>query len=171
MATQLHVNGLATVLVNGETLGWTVDGVNIEFIAYFEDVYTDCAGPHIPYDVLCYGEEARVTCDMIVYDTTVMESVSTRIFNVDATLGTTPNGPCAGGVYGWLLSACGGTFELGIAQGSGCQNEPEGGWYFPTTYLMDNHSLKVGTRVTRHQMVFRCLPNGSGLLYSTASDY
>lgn len=166
MTARLHVNGLATVKVAGSTLGWTVDGVNIEFIGYFDDVYTDCAGPKIPLDILSMGEEARVTCDMIVYDDTVMKKIATRIYN--KSFGTAPNSQCGvtGNLYGYLLKACSGTFELAITQGSGCLVEDEGEWHFTTAYLMDNHSLKVGTRVTRHQCVFRCLPNASGVLFS-----
>lgn len=161
MATRLHVNGLATVKVNSSTLGWTVDGVVIEFIGYFEDVYTDKNGPRLPQDVLVYGQEARVTCDLIVYDDSVLNAVETLIYN--GTYGQTPNVN-----YGHLLAACGGTFVLSVLKGSNCVNETEGGWIFQIAYLMDNHSVKVGTRVTRHTCVFRCLPDASGVLFTSS---
>lgn len=165
MAATLHVNGLATISVGGDVLGYTVDGVTIEFIAYFEDIYTDLAGPRLPTDVMSYGEEARVTCELIVYDPAILAKVATRIYN--GTAGTSPNGT---GVSGWgtLMALCSKTTSLTIAKGSNnaCGSEAEGGYVFGQAYMTDNHSVKIGTRVTRHTCQFRCLPNASGVLYS-----
>lgn len=154
MAATLHVNGLATITFGSSVLGYTVDGVTIDFIGYFEDVYTDLYGPRLPTDVLLYGEEARVSCDLIVYDTTVLAKAVTRWYN--GTEGYTPNDQ-----YGHLLMTCSGTTSLQISKGTnaGCGGtEADLGYIFNNAYLTDNHTMKLGTRVTRHQLTFRCLP-------------
>lgn len=161
MAATIHVNGTATLLVDGSLLGWTVDGVTIDFIGYFDDIYTDQAGPHIPKDVMLYGEEAKVTADLIVYDVAILNKVASRVY--DGTPGSSSE------QYGFLMAECGGTFPLTVAKGSSCLTEAEGGWAFTTAYLEGTRSLKVGLRATREQCVFRCLPNASGILYTQAT--
>jgi hypothetical protein len=183
MASVLRVNGYATVGVGAaETstqngfyeLGWTVDGVEIAETHYAEDVYTDRLGGHIPEDVQNFGMEARITLDLIKYDLAVLRDVITREYQ--GTVGTTPN---ESSLAGDLMVACNKMFSVYIKRQYGgttgdCKNPgdlgtssgtPEGNWAFPRCYVVDERSFKVGTKVTRHRLVIRALPNASGVLY------
>jgi hypothetical protein len=187
MPSFLHVNGYATVGVaaanthtqNGfNELGWTVDGVEIAETHYAEDVYTDRLGGHIPEDVQNFGMEARITLDLIKYDLDVLRDVITREYQ--GTVGVTPN---ESSLAGDLMIACNKMFSVYIKRQYGgttgdCKNPgslatvnnyssgtPEGNWAFPQCYVVDERSYKVGTKVTRHRLVLRALPNASGILY------
>jgi hypothetical protein len=183
MASSLHVNGLATLyvgamdaLVTGNLLelGWTVDGVSIAESAAFEDVFSDRLGGHIPEDVQNFGAEAKITLDLIKYDLDILRAICTREYN--GTVGLTPNAPAT---MGDLMVACEKMFSLYVKRSYGpdCRNPasdgfsssssgtPEGGWLYPRCYVMDERSFKVGTRVTRHNLVIRALPNASGYLF------
>jgi hypothetical protein len=184
LASFLHVNGYATVGVGAmdavtissfTELGWTVDGVEIAETHYAEDVYTDRLGGHIPEDVQNFGSEARITIDLIKYDLAVLRKVLTREY--DGTVGVTPNEPS---LAGDLMTACSKMFSLYIKRQYGgttgdCKNPgslgqssgtPEGNWAFPRCYVVDERSVKVGTKVTRHRLTIRALPNATGQLYA-----
>jgi len=186
MASFLRVNGYASVYVGAQDsvfsalaeLGWTVDGVEIAETHYSEDVYTDRLGGHIPEDIQNFGAEARITLDLIKYDLAVLRKIIPRVY--EGTVGLTPNVPAeAGG----LFVACGSMFTCGIKRQYGgttgdCKNPgslanattfasgtPEGNWIFPRCYVVDERSVKVGTKVTRHRLTLRALPNATGMLY------
>jgi hypothetical protein len=184
MSSFLHVNGYASCFVGTQDaaqvnglveLGWTVDGVDLSFIAAHEDVFTDRLGGHIPEDVQNFGEEARITLNLIKYDLAVLRRILTREYNT-GTLGITPNEPS---LAGDLMVQCGKMFSLYVKRQYGgtsgdCKNpgdygmssgSPEGGWLFPRCFVVDERSVKVGTKVTRHNIVIRALPNASGRLY------
>lgn len=183
MTSYLHVNGYATIGVGAmdsyvqnafSELGWTVEGVEIAETAYQEDVYSDRLGGHIPEDVQNFGAEARITLDLIKYDLKVLRDIITREYQ--GTVGTTPNEPSLAGdlmmacskmfacyikrQYGGTTGDCKNPGSLGVSSGT-----PEGNWAFPRCYVVDERSVKVGTKVTRHRLVIRALPNASGILY------
>jgi hypothetical protein len=188
MTSFLRVNGYANVLIGPQDrlaladmpeLGWTVDGVEISEQMYTEDVYTDRLGGHIPEDVQNFGAEARITLDLIKYDLSVLRKIITREYN--GTVGVTPNLPAEAGD---LMNACEKFFACYINRQYGdtngdCRNPgslatainyssgtPEGNWYFPRCYVVDERSVKVGTKVTRHRLTLRALPNATGMLYT-----
>ncbi len=175
MPVQFHVNGLATIWTDvaesgtAAILGYSQDGVTIELHYETEDVHTDKWGPRIPEDILNYGQWATVKCSLIKYDMAQLQSLQGRIVtNGLGTPGSEPN--VTGGVLdiGELMSQCEDFNQLWIQRvNPGCEvSTIEGGWKFGATYLADVDTFKVGTRVTMHDLTFRCLPNSSGVLFS-----
>jgi hypothetical protein len=183
MPSFLRVNGYATIgvaaantsTINGfSELGWTVDGVEIAETHYAEDVYTDRLGGHIPEDIQNFGSEARITLDLIKYDLDILRDIITREYQ--GTVGVTPN---EASLAGDLMVACNKLCSIYIKRQYGgtngdCKNPgafgtssgtPEGNWAFPQCYVVDERSYKVGTKVTRHRLVLRAIPNASGVLY------
>lgn len=174
----------ATVTGNLLELGWTVDGVQIAETFHSADIYDDAHGPSIPCDVQNFGSEAKITLDLIKYDLDVLRAICAREFNgsTPGTVGLTPNEPT---LVGDLMVGCGKIFALYVKRAYGgsagaytdCKNlpsdglsssaagTPEGGWLFGRCYVVDERSFKVGTRVTRHNLTIRALPNASGVLF------
>jgi hypothetical protein len=185
MTSYLHVNGYANLFVGVQDpptpqtmveLGWTVDGVEIAETHYTEDVYTDRLGGHIPEDVQNFGAEARITLDLIKYDLAVLRSIITREYSGGPGGAMNPNDPS---LAGDLMGACTKMFSLFVKRQYGgttgdCKNpgatggasslSPEGNWLFPRCYVVDERSVKVGTKVTRHRLTIRALPNATGML-------
>lgn len=171
MANMLRVNGRADVYIGnqnvipGYLLGWSVDGVELAFNSYTEQVFTDNKGPNIPEDIQNFGEDARITIDLVKYDLSVLNTIIPRLHG--GTVGVQPNYNLTAATtdYGTLMVQCQHFFSLGVARTTGktCQNDGEGGWMFPYCYLMDEHSFKVGTKVTRHRLVVRAIPSDAGL--------
>ena len=159
MAEQFHVHGAAKVYIGTGLLGYSVDGISIEVNHYYGEYFSDDSGPSIPGLVLAQGSDAKVTCRMIKYDLTLMENVS-RGFN-SSTFGVNGNTD-----IGDPIGQCNYTFGLDIKKTTLCSNEQEGDWKFTSAYLVDTHSIQVGTRATEHVLVFRCLPNASGILFT-----
>lgn len=173
--SQFHVNGLATIGVDygaGYTvLGYSTDGVTIDFHFETEDVMTDKWGSKIPEDVLNMGQWATVKCNLVKYNNEALENIQERLLDT-TNYGGLPN------VYsdhtiaiGSLMKQCGSMLTLTIDRGNTCTElgstrTYEGGWEFPAAYLADVDSFKVGTRVTIHDLTFRCLPDiASGVLF------
>ena len=74
MAAQLHVNGEALIKVNAalDTLGVSVDGVDIAIENHAEPVYPATYGPRMPFDEQYFGETARISFTLIFYDEAVL---------------------------------------------------------------------------------------------------
>jgi len=174
LAIQYHVNGAAEVYVRENSgsgadgwqyLGLSTEGVNLEFIVHTEDVIVDSRGPTLPGDVQFFGEEARITLDLIYYDEEVLENVATRFFN--GTFGTTPSEPTN---IGCLLIQGDKFFHLKIVKQTPCSmTDDEGspdGWVFNTVYLADSNSFRLGTRRTVHSLTFRAIPDTTGVLFT-----
>ena len=159
MAIVYHVHGAAKVYIGAALLGYSVDGIQMDFNHYYGEYFSDDSGPSIPGLVLQQGSDAKVTCRMIKYDLTVMESVSRGVNN--GTFGVNNNTD-----IGDPIAQCNQTFALNIQKTTLCHGETEGDWKFPSAYLVDTHSVTVGTRATEHILVFRCLPNASGVLFT-----
>lgn len=159
--TDRHVNGPALVMAdtgNGlEPLGYSEAGVRMSFTGYDEDIYSDQFGPRIPIDVQYFGEEARIIVDLITWDQTVLAKVLTRCRG-----GTNGTNSPPGTLYAAqnkVIRVC----VLATYSGEPTHN-------FPTAYLIGDHDVIVGTKVTRRHLEFRALPNGAtGLLCNNIS--
>lgn len=87
MATAIHVPGLATVKIDAgqggglQTLGTTVDGVDIDEEVFFSDIQGDANGGSEgpPIEIAYFGEIARVRTELNKYDTAVMAAVEARL--------------------------------------------------------------------------------------------
>jgi hypothetical protein len=117
------------------------------------------------------GQWATVKMQLIKYDTTAIQELENRLNYTGGSIGKYPNVNTSGqSMIGTLMQQC--QYVTGIAitrgQNVGCEGTPvEGGWSFPAAYLADMDSFKVGTRVTVHDLTFRCLPDASsGILYT-----
>jgi hypothetical protein len=179
MATnaQFHVNGLAelwgyAVVTDGDwdSVGYSQDGVTIELHYETDDIHTDKWGSKIPEDIMNLGQWATVKMNLIKYDTEALGVLEGRLLR-DATAGKLPNVDSSGNLLiGSLMSQCDDLGAIAITRSSkapGCEDSPlEGGWQFNAAYLADVDSYKVGTRVTIHDVTFRCLPDASGVLFT-----
>jgi hypothetical protein len=177
MATnEFHVNGLAsiwTTIGSGAVLlGYSQDGVTIELHYETEDIMTDKWGSKIPEDVMNLGQWATVKCNLIKYDTATLQYLEGRLVEAGA-VGSAPNvftSTSASGcvtAIGRLMGQCSDMNTLWIQRcNPACEAVVEGGWKFGASYLADVDSFKVGTRVTIHDLTFRCLPDASGILFT-----
>jgi hypothetical protein len=180
MATyqEFHVNGTASIWASigsgnsANLVGYSQDGVTIELHYETEDIMTDKWGSKIPEDVMNLGQWATVKCNLIKYDTLMVEYLNSRLAETGV-VGDMPNNitgstDCAApNAIGRLMGQCGSFTKLWVQRcNPACETVVEGGWKFDTAYLADIDSFKVGTRVTIHDLTFRCLPNASGVLYT-----
>lgn len=169
MALAIHVNGEARVYTgtgnNGalQTLGVSVDGVEIEFKLATEDVIVDTFGPKVPLDVQYFLEEAEIRLELVWYDHSVLIKVLARI---GPGSGTGPTANLAQNTFG-TMAAAGGLFleqnaytrllvsSIPASQGV---TAAEPCWNFPTAWLNDSDTFKVGTRRTSHRQTWRAIP-------------
>ena len=73
MAIQLHVNGPATLLLDGEPCGFTIDGFDLTFNIFQDDVFTDNYGPKMPYDTQIFLSDCIIKGQIINYDKDILE--------------------------------------------------------------------------------------------------
>ena len=169
---EFHVNGLAKIYVGvGSSspiqLGYSQDGVTVELHYETDDIHTDKWGSKVPEDVMDFGQWATIKCNLIKYDAPTLQYLQGRLGN--ATLPNNDPNVTSGYLseIGTLMAQCGNMYPIWITrQQTNCETNVEGGWKFYTGYLADVDSFKVGTRVTIHDVTFRCLPNVSGTLYT-----
>jgi hypothetical protein len=159
----IHVNGEARIRTGTgtdgalETLGVSVDGVNIEFTMHSEDVIVDTFGPGVPFDVQYFLEQAFIHADMVWYAQDVLFSILGRTANTTA--GNVPGIQGIMGSAGWLFvqnNKAWRTLVMSIPANTGLTDEPC--WNFPTSWLHATDSANYGTRRTVHRMTFRAIP-------------
>jgi hypothetical protein len=174
---EFHTNGLARLQVFNpkQYLGYSTDGVTIELDFKSTEILTDAWGDQIPEDVQNMGQEARVTCELVKYDTNVLEAVENRVQGAyaesEAVFGKFPNVASDGSnQIGSFMKQCGSVYPLAVERANDdCETWEEGPFYFYNAYLTGVDTFKVGTRATRHTLTWRCLPNCSGVLFTTNS--
>lgn len=156
-----HVGGKALIKISTSDapsvlniLGYSLEGVEIQFQAYTKDIHGDqnggSNGP--PVDVLLMGQTAIIRFDLIDYQQTQL----TKVLNhkVVATAGI----PEQAGV---LLLAGAVYLRLCIV----AVNDP---FNFPYCELLSDETFNLGTNETVHRMSFRALvPTIGGALYNT----
>jgi hypothetical protein len=150
---QIHVNGEALFRSGTgassalESLGVTVDGADIEIRDHTEPVFTDTAGPDMPFDEQQFGETAIIKGQMIFYDDVVLAKHRGRPANVLAAAeGTIGN-------MGALWGAGGLYFRLLVL--SPTDSVP---WNFLTARLLDAAPSKHGTRRTLWDLTWFAIP-------------
>lgn len=128
-----------------EDLGYTVDGVDLEFHRHTSDVKADTGGGEegVPVDVQEMGKEAFIRAQLVSYDEAVLAKI-----RKDAD--ETTEGGLA--TIGRLLGANGHLFRLLLTSPS--EAVP---WNFPTVYLHDSASVKLGTKRTIWNLTFRAI--------------
>jgi hypothetical protein len=110
--------------------------------------------------------------NLIKYDTATLQYLEGRLVEAGA-VGSAPNvftstsaSVCVTAI-GRLMGQCSDMNTLWIQRcNPACEAVVEGGWKFGASYLADVDSFKVGTRVTIHDLTFRCLPDASGILFT-----
>jgi len=151
----LHVNGPAKVQValtgsSYSDLGVTEDGVEPQLRIFHEDVITDDNGPAMATDVQFMGAEARIRLPMIRWDESTMRIVEGAIrSNTGGTFDATE--------IGTLLIAGSNYFSLRIQSSQRSGLVLESPITFPYAFPVDSVDFKLGTRVTRKQLVFRAI--------------
>lgn len=162
MAQSYHVFGAAQLLVGTgsvgalESLGYSVDGVEILLNPKFDDIYVDTYGPHVPGDVQYFLVDANIKCELEYYDLAVLNKLLCFVPGVNASVTT-------GQMWkaGDLMLQNGLTTRLVIRstpQGTGLTSV-ETCWNFLNTYLVDSDDLMVGVKRTTHKLTFRAIPS------------
>lgn len=151
-----HVNGEASIWTGTgaagalEQLGVSVDGVTFKETLLKEPVMVDTYFKH-PYDYQYSLVELVVTCDLVVWDASVLAKLKGRF------AGTTQ------GTYapaGSLFVQGGGTVRLLIhstPSGTGITGV-EPCWNFPQVFLDDDYEVKFGTEHSKYKLKFRAMP-------------
>lgn len=85
MAESIHVNGPAHIQLGAggtggglSDLGYAEDGVDIEFDLFDDDVICDTGGPNVPVDVQDMGKLAYIRFKLVLYDSTVLDTLFIR---------------------------------------------------------------------------------------------
>lgn len=164
MALSIHVNGEARVMTGTgasaalELFGVSVEGVEINFKLSTEDVIVDTTGPKVPLDVQYFLEEADINFDLVWYDGAILTKVLGRL--------GVGSGTGSAGIAGIMDAP--GTLILqnnaytrllimsipasqGLSGAEPCHN-------FPTAWLNDTDTFRVGTRKTIHRQSWRAIP-------------
>ena len=157
---QLHVNGsagirLALPLDNTlKPVGYSEDGVDIDFHMGWEDVMCDVYGPKVPIDVQYFLQDAFIEFDLVLYENSrFLEMIS----QFQALVGGAASGVMAqagglfiqnSGYFRLLISST--PTNVGITSDEQC-------WNFLYAYPVDIKS-KIGTRRKIHHCVFRAIP-------------
>jgi hypothetical protein len=154
MSIITHVFGPAAVLVDVDgaglvTLGYTVDGVTLTDTLVKKEVLVDTYG-ETPYDVQYMLSKSEVEMDLAIWDWDTLNSINGY---VNATPGTF-------GPAGTLFGQNGQTFRLlirstpsgtGVTGVEACRN-------YPSVFLDESASAKVGTERSVYKLKFYALP-------------
>lgn len=151
MAVQLHVNGPASLILDGDVCGFSIDGFTLTFNLFQEDVFTDNYGPKMPYDTQIFLSDCVIKGQIINYDIDTLESwASGEPSGVD--LGTAP---AAGdlmvqnGHYGNLIIQSNPN-DTGLTDVEHC-------WNFGVAFMVDAITGNFGTRRTAYDVTFRAI--------------
>ncbi len=158
MGQQHHVNGPAGIYnAIGQSVGslalfgMSVDGVTIEIISYVDPIHDDRAGPNVSTDEQRFGQEARISADVVWYD----EAMRAIMFALAA------NGTQASegtqGLAGVLFGLGGFYYQSVIQPPSNTSPTSEAPWNFTYTRLLDNESVKLGTVKNVWHMVWKAV--------------
>jgi hypothetical protein len=156
MALQLHVNGPAEIQIDAggglEQLGFSVDGVSISFNMLQEDVFVDCYGPKMPYDVQYFLQSINVKCDLILHDNDVLNEILAGIADPTGNAGIVG---AAGDLYiqnvhyhRLLIKSI--PDNTGLTDVEPCHN-------FPVAMLTDVATGNFGTRRTQYALTWLVL--------------
>lgn len=135
-------------------VGYSEDGVDINFDMGWEDVMVDVYGPKVPYDVQYFLQQAYITFDLVLYENSNFNRFLEQY------------GPSADGSLTGLMGGAGnpfiqngGWFRLLIKStpSSTGLTSDEQCWNFIRAYPVDIRS-KIGTRRKIHHCTFRALP-------------
>lgn len=161
MAVTVNVDGPALVRVDTgdlnalEDLGYTRDGAEIRFEAYFLDVAGDENGGESgpPIDVQYMGERAVIRLELTKFDGTVADKVTPRLYG--GTAGTP-------GAAGTLMFGGGKCYRVLI----NTSNRPMN---FPRCFIRDAIEVNKGTRFSRLLLAFEAYPDDTGVLYDNTT--
>lgn len=155
-----------------EFLGYSENGMNIEFKSYYEDVNSDLLGPKIPTDIQHFQADGIISGDLVRWNETVLAQCEDRS-RLGADAGGTGTGAAQGVVsrleVGALMQAYGKTYRLLCDAPS--LNLSSAATLFPGmsainwlhVYLADTMTRKRGARVERLHVIFRATVNVTNL--------
>jgi hypothetical protein len=158
MAAIIQVAGLASIYIGGTggtLLGYTQNGAQVRFPAFFGDVPTDENGGDVgpPTDVQYFGETAEITLDFTKFDETVANTIRCRL--ASGTAGTIANvgGLMIAGTYSYRLTIASPTTPLN----------------FPVTMFREPFEINKGTKFSTWRVIGTAYKNSSNVLYNTTT--
>lgn len=175
MASQGHVPGPAQIFISQTTsitwtpptlvtsgatwsfLGYSENGVEPDFRAAYEDIYSDPGGPSVPIDQQFMGEEAWTTFVLNKYDEAILTSIMKRRVGSGVVAGAIE----ANGL-GSLMIAQGYIFSLLImcpyAGMSWQTGNTQPCFAFAASYLADSAVIPLSIRLKRPRITIRSVP-------------
>jgi hypothetical protein len=162
MAICYHSNGPTLITVCGSALGYsTAEGVTLSITEGFEDINTDLWGPFVPTLVIREGSLAKVTFDLAIFDSAVLNTYMAAreggVLGQEGIIGEPMYGGCSGSTR---------TCAMSLAS-------PNDGtvYNFPITYIDAAADVTLSTQQKIWSLVIRCVPNtSSGVLYTITSS-
>lgn len=151
MALAIHVPGPTLVQIDAglgaglENLGYTIDGVDVEFTAMTGEIPGDqnggSEGP--PIDVQFFGEMARVRTEFSRFDAAVVDSIRVRVSGSALGFNAAPGSLMSTGVYRLLLLPADVSYAMN----------------FPIALCRNPITSNVGTKFQRLSMDWEVHPN------------
>lgn len=173
--SQGYVPGPAQVFVGTgasaayEWLGYSQDGVDVQLIASYRDVFSDFGGPDVPVDSQFMGESGFISMTLNKYNETVLQELAGRRVGT----GITPGQIEAQGL-GSLMIAEGYAYPICIKCPYNTKSFQTGlivpGYAFSAGWLHDNFEVRLSVIMKAPRLIFRVLPVWNGVNL-TASLY
>lgn len=140
-----------------EFLGLSEDGVQLQLLSSFEDIYNDAGGPMVPIDVQWMGEQAYMSMTMNKYNESVLQKCAARRVGT----GIVP-GACEVNGLGSLMIAEGFAYPILLLfpyRAKTFQNNVIVPCYnFSAGWLQDDFSIPLSVRLKRPRVIFRAIP-------------
>lgn len=136
-----------------ESLGYTIDGANIQERTFNEPIHSDeqggTAGP--PVDIIHHGQIDVITLELTRYDPAVAAKL--RLFR-GVTAGSGPSAPCS------QLFADSGSHRVLLLGSNYTRN-------YVRCVLTDSNISRIGSHASVLRLTFEAYPNGSAVLWNT----
>lgn len=162
MAAAVNIPGPCEVLVDTgtsnalETLGWTVNGAQVEQIDYRHEVKGDQNGGDegSPIEVQHLGFIHRVTLELSKYDEAIMSKLQATVYGGTEGTRSAMGLPLSSNSFRLLLKPA----LSGTTTAQAVRNYP--------IAMLKQPAHVVGTKATQKRMTFECHPNSSSVVYN-----
>jgi hypothetical protein len=141
-----------------EFLGWSEEGVDIRFVAAYEDIVSDFGGPMVPVDTQFMGEHAFISMTLNKFNEPILLKVMGRRFG-----GSSTPGQIEMGGLGALMVAQQYSFQVLLNAPYASIHAYQSAtaikcYWFKACWLHDEFSRRMSVRLSRPACVFHAVP-------------
>lgn len=140
-----------------EFLGFSQDGVQLQLIAAYKDIFCDASGPAVPLDVQFMGEHGFISATLNKYNETVLQKCAGRRIGSGVTAGSIE----ANGL-GSLMIAESYAYKILLLFPYSAKSFQTGVivpcYNFSAGYLHDNFDVPLSVSLKAPRVIFRVLP-------------